>query len=67
MCREFDLNLRHNTELLRHLVSTSVVGEDGIEKPFRVDHENYWIGEVAGECGCSRAPFLFKFKRCDMN
>lgn len=47
--RTFDLQLKRREGLFRFLVKAVVIGEDGIERPFRVDEENYWMGKVAGD------------------
>ena len=46
---EYVLNLRHHRTLFQNSMAALVVGADGVERPFTVDVDNYWIGSVVGD------------------
>ncbi|KAK7150250.1 hypothetical protein R3I93_011491 [Phoxinus phoxinus] len=47
--RHFKLYLATNTELFTHDFKAVVVGEDGTQKTYEVQRENFFIGHVVGE------------------
>lgn len=52
------LHLKHNEELFMHNIEATLVGADGVHRPFAIDRENYWIGSVQGDPSSQVALYI---------